>query len=420
MSGHPRSNAARRATQSFKDSTVSTDLANGRRQRLLLCWGYHRAGWIEPFERLRDRFDVAYLFYRTPEEEEGCLTDAPRFYWSDFPNAQAVLDRLGPGRVVFMALDGARSIGLNAVAKKRGIPTLIVHHGHLVDDPDQGNKATASLKDGSPLSAVRFVARSFGPSGLGATIRTVQLMRDVRAHGPQAALPRHRFDARVPDLYVALSPESAKAHVRQDGVDPTRVRCIGVPEYDRVFQETSRRPPTGGPLLLIDSPNAENRWGITTMSKYEKSRMLEHLDCTAGAAGLRLIVKLHPETYEATWLPRLSNGTYLRDAEMHEQFDAASVCLGFDSTLMIPAVWLRPTIFFSLRPSRIIDLAGEVGAGTIVNDPLSISTTTFVEAAMRFDDTESARSEYVSHLAFSPDGRAVERLAAVLAGPIPT
>ena len=391
---------------------MSTDKS---RLRVLLCWGYHRAGWIEPFERLRDRFEVSYLFYRTAEEEEACLTDAPRYYWKQFASGQNVLDTVKPDRIVFMALDGAWSIALNAAARRRQIPTLIVQHGHLESESDAQRVGTVSaLAEGSPLPALRFAARSFGLRNAADLPRLVRFMSDARRHSARAAMPRHRFRARMPDRYVALSPESAGAIQRLDGANESQIACIGIPEFDELFRSVSPAAPENGSVLLLDSPNAENRWNVTTMTVERKIGLLKELHAAASAWGSTLRVKLHPETYGAEWLPHLKHGAYLRDADLVREFKEASVCIGFDSTLMIPAVWLRPTILLRHRPSRIADLACETGAAVVLTRGQEVQRDQLRSASQHYARSGVQRGDYIARLAFRSDGRAVDRLAEAL------
>jgi hypothetical protein len=390
--------------------------------RLLLCWGYHRSGWIRPFEQLRDQFDVHYLFHRSPDEEEGCLTDAPRHYWLDFKDAASLIERVAPDRIVFMALDGAWAIALNAEARRRGVPTFIVQHGHFNPVGESGGRQTAqavsqALQGGSPRAAFRFARRSFGLAGGIRLARTLRFMTDARRTDARQAMRRHVFADRLPDHYVALSQESAQVHLQLDGAPPHRIACIGVPEYDEIFRSVPTGSPRDGPVLLLDSPNAENRWNATTTIVQEKVAFLKSLDSAVTEVGRRLRVKLHPETYRAEWLPDLASGTYLRDADLVAEYARAGLCVGFDSTLMVPAVWLRPTVLIRLRPSRIIDVAAETGAASVIQSLTGMHAEHLSSAPLRFARSEVARQSYVRRLAYRPDGRAGERLGEVLKDP---
>jgi hypothetical protein len=386
--------------------------------RLLLCWGYHRAGWIQPFETLRETFDVQYLFHRTRDEEEGCLTDAPRLYWMDFHSADELIDVVIPDRIVFMALDGAWAIALNAAARRRGIPTFVVQHGHFDHLSDLQLSLSlgpvAALSRGNPIPALRFAAASFGFRRFGSLVRVLRLMQSARREGAAQAMSKHVFEERMPDVYVALSPESAKLHLVVDRVSEDRIACIGIPEYDRIYQQVSTTIPHDGSLLLLDSPNSENRWGSTTMSIDEKIGFLRSLDMLAERMGRPLRVKLHPETYGAGWLPPLRAGIYLRDADLIRELEVASVCVGFDSTLLIPAVWLRPTVMVALRPSVLASVANETGAALVVSHVDGVNDEVLTEALARHGAAEAKRAEFSRRLATTTTGTAVEALGRIL------
>jgi hypothetical protein len=274
-----------------------------------------------------------------------------------------------------------------------------------------------ALYDGSPVAAVRFVARSYGLTGGLRLVRTLRFMMDARRTTARDAMRRHVFTDRLPDHYVALSPESAQVHLQLDGVPPDRVACIGLPEYDEIFRSVPAAVPCDGPVLLLDSPNAENRWNATTTTIQKKIAFLQALDVVVASMGRQLRVKLHPETYRAEWLPDLVNGAYLRDANLVEEFTRAAICVGFDSTLMVPAVWLRPTVLVRLRPSRIIDVAAATRSACVVDSIEDIDGEVLDSARVRFAQTNHERQAFVRRLAYRPDGRANERLREVLTAP---
>jgi hypothetical protein len=388
--------------------------------RLLLCWGYHREGWIRPIEGLRDRFEVHYLFYRSraEEEAEGAKTDAPRLYWGDFKTAVQILDRVRPNAIVFMALDGAWSIALNAAARRRGIPTFVLQHGHFDkyrSATTQANSHSSRTSYGSnPWPAIRFTASTYGLRGIPGFLGTMRFMLAVRRSGPSQAMTRYRFHDRFPDRYIALSPESAQVHVRQDGASESVIDCIGIPEYDSIFQNVEARAPSDGSVLLIDSPNARNRWGEVSASVDEKAEFLLTLDAIAAQLQLPLRIKLHPETFHDSWLPRLQVGEYLQDASVVQELSSAAVCVGFDSTLLIPAVWLRPTVLIQLRPSAVCELARTTGAAVVLDALEDIDVQSLQLSRRHFRENASGRADFIRRVAVNPSGKAQEALVRIL------
>src|SRR5829696_6367648 len=90
---------------------------------ILLCWGYHRKGWIEVFERLNDQFNFHYLYWVKKEQEPANHTNCPVHYWSSFGSAKDILVTVKPTKVVFMGSNSLLAIGLIRACAARNIPT---------------------------------------------------------------------------------------------------------------------------------------------------------------------------------------------------------------------------------------------------------------------------------------------------------
>ena len=96
---------------------------------ILLCWGYHRKGWVEPFEKLSNRFTFVYLFHIVKPENEVNYSSSPAIYWGDFTSPYDILNFVKPEKVVFMGVISGYAIGLNIACKNSGIPTYYLKHG---------------------------------------------------------------------------------------------------------------------------------------------------------------------------------------------------------------------------------------------------------------------------------------------------
>jgi hypothetical protein len=200
-----------------------------------------------------------------------------------------------------------------------------------------------------------------------------------KRYGAGPAALRYPFEERPADYNIMFSPESARVQQRMDGVNMSRMTSIGVPEYDDIFERVSPGNSTSGSLLLIDSPNAENRWNSITTSKEEKARFLAMRDANAARLVLPLRMTLHPETCGANWLPELPNTTYVEDGDITAELEASAPCVGFDSVLMVPAVWLRLAILIRLRPLWMVDVARHLGAAVVVDIPMMSTSTCCVK-----------------------------------------
>jgi hypothetical protein len=397
-----------------------------RRPRVLLCWGYYRKGWIAPFEQLGDELDFDYIFYLSKEDEEASYTERPRHYWNDFRSAQQIIDELAPDRVVFMSLSGLRPIALNMAARRRGIPTFILQHGYFRSLENYlalaaSSQATAptnvSRQTSSPLRAVRFLMSSHFLREPLECLRALAMLAMSRRKSHYHSQLQFRFRGRMPDWYITYSESTSEIHRQLDGAEDGAIIPIGIPEFDPIFRRVAQaeRAP-GDSVLLIDSPTAENRYGVTSMTVDQKVRFLEELSSRLAARGRRLVVKLHPETYEAEWLPSSANTTYVRDADVASLIAQAGACLGFDSTLMIPAVIVRPTMLFELCESTLTEDARRLGVATVVRG-LEYTDEQLDSVIGGGERPEANIEAFTRSFAHAADGRATERLAAAIREP---
>lgn len=397
------------------------------RLRVLLCWGYHRHGWIAPFEQLNQEFDFHYLFHLSKEDEECSHTDQPRHYWNEFSTAQEVLDEIKPDRVVFMGLSGLRAIAMNMVARRRSIPTFIFQHGYFrsleeylsrpIPAPSRVAGSKTTIQSSSAWRAVRFMIRSNIADEPLDSMRAIAMLLMSRRSDHYRSRLRFRFRGRMPDRYITYSEETSEIHRQLDGASGSSIIPVGIPEFDPLFRHlASSREDRKKSILLIDSPNADNRYGITDTSIESKARFLSDLALRLGQRGYALIVKLHPETYEATWLPSAENIRYARDHDVGPLIQEAHACLGFDSTLAIPAIIARPTMLFELRESSLTTAARELGVATVVRG-LECSDEQ-LGVLLDADERSAEQLEtFTQCFAHSADGQATTRLADALRQP---
>ncbi len=389
---------------------------------MLLCWGYHRRGWVAPFEQLRDSFDFQYLFHLSKHEEEGVCTDRPRHYWDEFRDAHEILERIRPDRIVFMSLTGLRPIALNMAARRRGVATFILQHGYfrsldnylMVPKPTKAAATPTRVSSSTALQAIRFTLRSNLAREPLDTIRSIAMVLTAARTNPHQSQFRFRFRGRIPDWYITYSEFTGEVHRQLDGAGGASIVPVGIPEFDPIFRhlaETTAKPQRE--VLLIDSPNAENRWGVAWTTVERKVRFLQDLAERLQERGYRLTVKLHPETYDATWLPDHPNTRYVRDDEVGPLIERSAACLGFDSTLVIPAIIARPTMLFELSGSTLTDEAEELGVAIVVNalECTDGQLSALLEQPKRSLDEVQRFAERFAH---ATDGRATERLGDAL------
>jgi hypothetical protein len=399
---------------------------SSRRSRVLLCWGYYRRGWIAPFEELRDEFDFHYLFHLSKEEEECSHTKQPRHYWNEFGAAQEILDEVKPDKLVFMSLSGLRPIALNMAARRRAIPTFIFQHGYFRSLENylslpplavvRGAGTKVTTQSSSAWQAIRFMLRSNLAEEPTDCLRAVAMLLMSRRTNPYRSQLRFRFRGRMPDRYITYSEATSEIYRQLDGASSSSIIPVGIPEFDPLFRLLANPAEACTKnILLIDSPNAENRYGATTTTIESKVGFLCELSLRLEQRGCALIVKLHPETYGATWLPSPGKIQYVRDDDVGPLIQGAHACLGFDSTLMIPAIIARPTMLFELCESTLTSDARRLGVATVVRG-LEASNE---ELSALLEGKERSAEQlhgFTHRFAHSADGNATKRLADALRG----
>jgi hypothetical protein len=355
-------------------------------------------------------------------------TNQPRHYWNEFSTAQQILDRIKPDRLVFMGLSGLRTIALNMAARRRRIPTFILQHGYFRSLDDylslfaSQSKTVAEVKTtthaSSAWQAVRFMLRSNITEEPIDSLRAVAMLLALRRTDYYRSHLRFRFRGRMPDRYITYSEATAKIHRQLDHASSSSIIPVGIPEFDPIFRLlASSKGDRKKNVLLIDSPNAENRYGVTPTSIERKVRFLNDLSVRLERQGYPLVVKLHPETYGATWLPSPGNIRYVRDHDVGPLIQEAHACLGFDSTLVIPAIIARPTMLFELCESNLTINAREFKVAIVVrglecsDDQLSALLDAKERSAKQLE-------RFTLWFAHSADGNATKRLANALREPV--
>lgn len=405
-----------------------------RRARVLMCWGYHRQGWVRPFERLADSVEFQYVFYITPPEHQVLYTKSRILYWGDFKSADALLDETRPDKVGFMGVSSGYPLALNIAARRRGVPTFVLQHGWMLGYDHLRAHHKSSARARTKNTEGQFRALSLGQEG--GNRRTLAFMlrslrgRDclqlpslalhvlaLRLEGPHFAAKYFPFAGCFPDTYVCHTSANAALYCDLDPSAKERVVVIGNPEFDEFFSSLDVAGPKGGRgedyFLLLDSPNAENAWGVSLVPVEEKVQFYCRLAKYATSRGAILRVKLHPEDYGRDWLPQQSGIEWIREASLPDLIRNARGCFGFSSTLILPAVAINRVVLFSLRErggGEHPDLARDlVELGVAKEVPLS----GWDEQAISFDGLEPGAGRwdtFVDRYLYKPDGRATERL----------
>ena len=392
--------------------------------RILACWPYSRRGWVAPLEGLAARgHDVTYLAYRRREEEPAGVAippDRPRAYWRDFRNGQDVLRRLRPDRVVLMGTEGAWTIGVVAAARASGVPTAVLQHGVFRPSPAHpvATLAQRAPAFGRPLRRAQLPALAFLAGSLrrrpDQVVAAVRFLVAASRSTVQMAAPRHPLPVRSADAYLVASARAGRYFEELDAVAADRIVPVGLAEFDDLLQ---RRLPTGPAraALLIDTPHTGGPHGAATMPGAEKAAAIRRLGTELARAGWALTVKLHPDSYGDDWAVDDDAVRYVREADPGDLLAGAAVALGFDSTLLVPALHHRPGLLLhTAAPGWFQALAADLGAARSSVQLTEVTARDVAAAAAAADETRAGRTALVRELLGPPDGRSLDRIEQAL------
>jgi CDP-glycerol glycerophosphotransferase (TagB/SpsB family) len=402
------------------------------RPRVLLCWGYYRKGWIEVFEKLNPHFEFHYLFWLGKEMERESYTDCQKHYWEDFTSGQDVLKKLRPAKVVFMGVNNLVSIGLQFACTRKKIPTYVMQHGLFHDLrtnvylDEQMAKNRIEAKEYTTTKKIYkwrflqlfFILRSMGLRHVAWFPKLFRWQLDERRMLHLLALAKHRYPFRQADNYIVYTRFNGLFFKEIDGIGEDKMIPVGVPEFDKFFSNPDiqhARNRASGYNLLIDSALTYNEvfktHGIITQESYND--FISKINEASQKEGKKLVIKLHPFSYQNEKFVQHPNINYLKDEDVVELVLGADHIFGFDSTLMLIAMYLKPTILFTIHDFGYLQTNVKAinVAPVLQYDDFSMDE---LRDAMAFRASEQAISQLVERFLYATDGRSFERIRIAL------
>ena len=332
---------------------------------------------MSTFYRLEDQFRFTFIPSTFPQEPNF----AERFdcrYWSEFTSVQEVLDQLQPDGIIFMSIESGLSIATNYLAQKRGIQTIMLQHGIFTNYRDYRVREKLWRKE-SRAKEARSVHQAKGFSTLGflkASLRGVDRIHLLaialftkiqQKYGPYWAAKHLPLKIKRADLYLCYSPFNATIHRETDRISEQQIRYIGSPELISYLEPQSDLIHEAF-YLHIDQALAENSFGEETVSKEQMIEFYLKLNQYCLTQGTKLYIKLHPESYHSTWLPQDENIVYLRHLDnLNRLVQSAKGCFGFYSTMIIPAIYWKPTVLFRIQYSALQEEIKKLGNTQILD-----------------------------------------------------
>ncbi len=403
-----------------------------KKPRILLCWGYYRKGWIEVFEKLNDDFEFHYLFWLGKEMERESFTDCPKYYWEDFKSGYDVLRKIQPEKVVLMGVNNLVSVGLQFACRSKNIKTYVMQHGLFhdlktnlyLDEQMAKNKIqTEEYTTKKQVYKWRFfqlffILRSLRFRDMSRFGKLFRWQWDERRMLHLRALQKHQYPFRQADYYIVYTKFNGHFFKEIDGITEEKMIPVGVPEFDKFFADkdiiTAKNRPSGY-NLLIDSALTYNEvfktHGIVDQASYND--FIAKVNEASLLDGKKLVIKLHPFSYQNKNFIQHENIEYLQDADVVDIILKADHILGFDSTLMLIAMHLKPTILFTIHDFGYLQTNVQAinAAPVLKYDSFSLSE---LRQAMSFRASEEANRQLTDRFLYATDGRSFERIGKAL------
>lgn len=341
------------------------------KKHYLLVWPTVRKDWIQVFEELKDEFQFTFLPSTFPKEPNHA-SSYDCIYWSDFGSAQEILSKVQPDGIIFMSIESGLSMTLNHVAKKQGVKTIILQHGIFTNYKDYRNREklwrkkslAADFKQEQSdrsFSTLRFIRKSLRGLDTLELVKIGVYTRLQQSFGPYWASKHIPLNVKKASHYLCFSPYNARIHKETDRVQEGQITYIGCRELIPYLNKETDLIEEDF-YLHIDQALAENSLGEETVPKSKMINFYLKLNDFCTSKGAKLYIKLHPESYQSDWLPQHENITYLRQVDnFNRVVQSARGCFGFYSTMIIAAVYWKPTVLFEIQYSGLQEAIFEIG-----------------------------------------------------------
>lgn len=399
-------------------------MGEGDQKTILLVWGYDRVSWITPLLKLEGKAEIHLLFHFFKPEKDHSLLNGQIHYWSDFRNAQVLLRKINPDKVVFMALDSPLVGVLNTVCKKVGITTVVLQHGmfhsfELYKEQQTRSRSIAS-QEGNQVDSnalrkgiLSFVLSSIRWYNLRFLVDQFKVSWFERSMTKIEAKTRVLSNNFIADTYLVYSKYNARIFTIRDGVDPSKMSEVGMPEMDGFVAANKKYSINENDpyLLLIDFPMAEVKKYGTNGLGYTKDQVnlyYSGLSQFAKKIGCKLKIKLHPYSYDSSFFEVDENVELLRETDLTELIFKAKYIIGSVSSAMIPAVLYRKTALIRVfENSDFIDYVVAKGLANAISVEDAVNGTVPQDL---FIETKKETKSFESDFVFKADGNSTDRL----------
>ena len=277
-----------------------------------------------------------------------------------------------------MSIESGLSMATNYLAQKRGIRTIILQHGIFTNYKDYRNREklwrknslARETKDSQAqkgFSTLRFLKKSLIGTDRFKLLSIAIYTKLQQKVGPYWAAKHLPLSIKKANQYICYSPSNATIHRETDRVSEHEISYVGSHELMNYLRK--EEPLTDKPFYLhIDQALAQNSFGEETVSREAMIGFYQKLNDYCLTQQSSLYIKLHPESYKSDWLPKHDNIHYIRHVDNFNQIiQSALGCFAFYSTMVIPAVYWKPTILFKITYSGLQEELEKMGAAQILD-----------------------------------------------------
>lgn len=391
-------------------------------KRILLVWGYSRIGWIEPFLKLKDTFEFIYLSYIYEEQDNVKDLDINRIYWNNYTNAQELLRKVAPDKIVFMDNYSSYPLVLSTVAKIKNIPTYSAQHGISSDFSDylyieSIDTKKINLKQVNihynKRDSFKFLIKSLFPTHPILSFRVLKYLYDKRKSTNLAI--HNNFDELLQtDYYIAFTEYNARIYFQRDNVLPNKTLCVGNYYCDDFFRMSEDNNVEDYYLLidqpLLSRPDSKKDYGYTDTDIIQ---FYSKLNDFCKKKNSKLYIKLHPFGYNHSYVEKNNDGNikFFKDTDVVALISNAKGCFGMMSTLMIPTLVIKNVCLFNFKHIPIKPQIIDSGIAQILDFENFKSEDILMEKYVKkYDSIQKIIDLYI----FKADGKSIARLSDVL------
>jgi hypothetical protein len=389
--------------------------------KILANWCYYREDVTRHLLMLNDHIEWVFLF-RYNKVESDASFGLNIIHWNNYSSPYELLEAIKPDKVLFHDIESFHQVALNIAAKNRNIPTIVLEHGMRSDLEIE--IAFGKYRDKEELTVIpesnvpaqnntfSFFIRALQLKNLFALPRLLHFVYNRKKYGLTIGLYRSHCNIRKANIYINFTLHNASYIIKRDGIPEDKIINIGNPSFDDSFNYLNSQLAIKDKdyFLLVDAPYCEQEY--YKLSREEKIRFYEKLNSFCLEKKKRLVIKLHPLSYNSDYLPTHENMVYYRETNIAKLIAGAEGCFMINFSTLSPLIMIySPVAYFNTKVSLFdveltrMGLLKEHDFYAFVNKDIMFTTV-----------NEGSRNFLINKYLYKTDGKATERLQQILLG----